>query len=288
MLSGAKGVHARFIRRPQILLHLLHGAHAAQHHAHLRLVPQPLQSPLGRSPLDGLFLHRLQHLLRRIGQPSAQQRLHHHHPQTQLRRQHQSTRARLVLRVHVVVLNLAELPQIGAAHDLLKAFVLIVEGESDVPDQPVGLCFRGLVQQLVLQHNVAPARTVQRVHQVEVNVIRLQLLQLLAQHPVKILRSLHHPHRQLGGHLHPLAKSSRQRLAQHHLALPRVIWVGGVKVIHAALNGATNHGNGFVLQNVRTQPLPVARGKPHTAKTQSRTLPLKLAKIAVLHLEPLL
>ena len=50
--------HARALGAGQVLFHLLHGAHAAQHGGHLGLVPQPLQGPFGGAALHGAVSHR--------------------------------------------------------------------------------------------------------------------------------------------------------------------------------------------------------------------------------------
>ena len=105
--------------------------------------------------------HNFANRRRRIGQPAAHQRLHHHHCQPLFRGQPEPARARLVLGIHVVVLDLAEGPQVARVHDLFKALVVVVERKAQMPDASVGqraLCF---AEQVVLQNNVGPPGLVQ-------------------------------------------------------------------------------------------------------------------------------
>ena len=199
VLCLAKSSHTSKPRRTcRFSLHLLHRAHAAQNHGDFGLIPKPLQRPLRRRAVHGKALHRLANIFRRIRQSAAQQRFHDHDGQPLACRQFQPTRPRLIFRIHVVVLNLAEVPQFAAVDDLLKARIVVVKGETEMPDASIGQRLGGLVQKIVLQNNVVPAILTQRVQKVKINVVRLQLLQLLAEKLIEVRRVLHHPHRKLG------------------------------------------------------------------------------------------
>jgi len=86
----------------------------------------------------------------------------------------QPLRPGLVLRVHVVVLYLAERPPVVAVDDLLEGAVVIVERESQVPDLArLDRGFRPL-EKAVLQDDVVPILLVERVEEVEIDVVRLK------------------------------------------------------------------------------------------------------------------
>ena len=97
--------------------------------------------------------------------------------------------SRLVLRVHVVVLNLAEAPQLAAVDDLLEAPRTRRETRSPgagcarrqarASARSSRSCFRTISRQRLLA---------QRVQQIEVDVAGLQLAQLLVEQPVKVRR----------------------------------------------------------------------------------------------------
>ena len=100
----------------------------------------------------------------------------------------QSARAGLVIRVHVAVLDLAHGPQIGAVHDFVERCIIAVERETEMTDAAVGKRGFCLGQQIVLQNDFAPDSLIERVQKIEIDVIGLELLQLLIEIPVEIIR----------------------------------------------------------------------------------------------------
>ena len=113
--------------------------------------------------------------------------------------------AGLVLLVHVVVLDLAELPEVGRVDELLEHRLLVVEREPEVADATVGKGALGPGEHVVLAQ---PGETAgaEAVQQVEVDRIELQPLELLAQQTLRVVAPLDLPHRQLGGDLHAAAQ----------------------------------------------------------------------------------
>ena len=61
-----------------------------------------------------------------------------------------------------------------------------MEREAEIPDAPVGQRGLGPVQQSVLQDNILPPVVIQRVQQVEIDMVRLQLGELLVEQPVEV------------------------------------------------------------------------------------------------------
>ena len=108
---------------------------------------------------------------RRTAQPAAEQRFHDHDGQAPGGGELQALCARLVLRVHVVVLNLAERPAVVTVDDVTKAFVIVVERKPEVADASVANRRLGFFQELVFQDELVPALFIQGVEQIEINVI---------------------------------------------------------------------------------------------------------------------
>jgi hypothetical protein len=90
-------------------------------------------------------------------------------------RQFQAARPGLILRVHVVVLNLAKTPQIAAVDDLLEGLVLVVKGEAEMPDAPVGQRGLGPASRSCFRTISCQRLVTQRVQQVKVDMVGLQL-----------------------------------------------------------------------------------------------------------------
>ena len=95
--------------------------------------------------------------------------------------------------------------------------------------------------------NLEQALLVQRVQQVKVNVVGLELAELFVQQPVKVVRTLDLPAGQFGGQVHPLTIIAvLEGTAHDHFALPAVVGVSGVDIVHALVDGVVQHGAEFV------------------------------------------
>ena len=152
-----------------------------------------------------------------------------------------------------------------------------------MPDAPVVQRALSLAQKVMLQYDVRPPRFIQRMDQVKVDVVCLQLSQLLIQKTIEIRRLLHHPCRELGREAHLFAISISERLANNQFAFAFVIGIRGVDVIHAMIDGRTQHPRRFSFVDVRAAPLPICAREPHGAKSQRRSLPVQFSELAILH-----
>ncbi len=111
-----------------------------------------------------------------------------------------------------------------------------------------------------------PAVLVQRMQQVEINVVRLQLAELFVQKPVKILGTFYFPARQLGGQAHPLAVTTGLEDASHEqLALAAMIRISGVNIIHSLVDGMVHHASRLRFIDICGGAVG---GQAHTAKAQ--------------------
>ena len=246
----------------QVLLHLGHAAHAAEDGEHTRQAGSPPKGPAGGSPLRPGGAEQLLHLLRRGGQQATLHRLHHHHRNAHALRQVIALQPRLLLRVQVVELELAEVPLPGG-EDLLKGLIAVVEGEAQPADFPLPLQLLRPLHQALLLHRLPPL-PIQCVEQVEVKTAGVQPLQLEIEDLLGVRYGLHLPYRQLGGQVIAVPGHARQGPAQKALALAVVVVVGGVKVVHPALQGPAEHAGRLRLPDL---PLPVG-GEAHSAEAQ--------------------
>ena len=118
-------------------------------------------------------------------------------------------------------------------------------------------------------------------HQVEVDVVGLQLLQLLVQQRLHFRPVVHVLRGHLGGDGDPVPVAVLQRLAQHDLRRAVEVDVGRVQVGHAAVHGAADQGDGLLLVDDA-----VAGGRAveaHAAQAEGRALDAQLAEVAVFH-----
>ena len=168
-------------------------------------------------------------------------------------------------------------------HDLCETLVVVVKGKAQLPDAPVGHRPLGFAQQVVLDNNVGPPALVERVDQVKVDVVGLELCELFIQKAVEVRRPLHHPGGELGRQPNLLAISILERPANDELALAIVIGIGSVDVIHAVIDGVTQHANRFGFIDIGAAALAIGARESHAAEAQGGGFPIQLSKRAILH-----
>ena len=259
-----------------VFLHHLQAVHAGQHAGHLQLVPQPAQRPLGGGPGAGAAGEQPAGLLgQQVHQLAAPQRLHDDHRQPPGRGRLQPGPAGLAVLVHIVVLDLAEIPVI-AVQQPGEHPGPAMEGESHLPDLP-GSLLVGQPPAHAGGLQLVPALHIgEHVHQVKVHMVGAQPAQLLGEVAFQVAGAPHQVLGQLGGDLHPVpAVVAGQDLPQGGLAAR--VDVGGVEVVHPGPDGRHHLGFGFVQVDAR----PLA-GKAHTAVSQHRDR-LPLSVVAILH-----
>jgi len=134
-----------------------------------------------------------------------------------------------------------------------------------VTNTPAGNGLIGPFQHIQVTH-LMPAALVQRMQQVEINVIGLQLGKLLVQKPVEILGTFYFPARQLGSQAHSLAVTAGLEDASHkQLALVAMIGIGGVNIIHPLVDGMVHHAGCLRFINICGSAVG---GQAHTTKAQ--------------------
>ena len=192
-------------------------------------------------------------LLGRLGdlarQRPAAQRLHHHDPDLLLGGQRQPRGPGLVVDVHEVVLDLAELPVVGA-EDAREGARRAVEREPEVGDAPVGPGALHRLEPAQVAHGLE-AVVVEGVQQVEVDAVGREALELLVEVAVPVVAGLREPHRVLGRELHPGAPGPRERAPHERLALAAVVGPGGVHVVDAGLDRPVQEARRLLLVDAR-------------------------------------
>ena len=115
--------------------------------------------------------------------------------------------------------------------------------------------------------------------QVEIQMVRLELVQLLLQHLGNGLRFAELPHGAFGRQVYLLPVAVTQGLPCDHLALPVVVIVGRVHIVQALVDGPADIGDGSLPVD-----LPVTGfGQTHHAKAQGEYLLPCLSEISVFH-----
>ena len=249
-----------------VVLHHLHAVHARQHAGHLRLIPQPPQRPLGGGVacrvgrknllcLPGQIVHQL----------AAPQGLHNDHRQALLMGMVQATAACLGIFVHVIVLDLAEIPVISI-HQFAEHFGVAVVGKTHLSDLTRLLfAFQPLGDAKFL-HSVPGINVGEHMHEIIINVVGFQPGKLLLKELFHAFGAADQIMGQLGGDIYFVPQAVfLQNLAQG--AFTAGIDVGGVKIVHAAVDGGKDLPLGL-----RKVDGPQIALKAHTTKAQRRDL----------------
>ena len=110
-----------------------------------------------------------------------------------------------------------------------------MEAEADVADLALCLSLFHMGKHIELEHMTLPAVGAEGMHQVAVDVVGLQALQLLIEDSFKILLAGHPGHRNLAGQGHLLPVTAGQGNAGGHFTAG--IDISGVHIVQAVVNG---------------------------------------------------
>lgn len=151
-----------------------------------------------------------------------------------------------------------------------------MEGEAGVADLALSL---EAVEELTDAQglDLGPALGVERVHEVKIDVIGLQALQLLVKEALQILFLFHQPGRQLRCDGDLFAVAVLQRLAHDPLALLAQVDVRRIQVRHAAVDRGADDADGVLLVDDLFAVL-FHHGEAHAAQAKGRTRNAQLAK----------
>ncbi len=182
--------------------------------------------------------------------------------------------------VHIVVLNLAEVPVIGLHQPAEHGRAPVVR-EPQAPNLPSGQLLLEPAAQAHIQQPMPGGCVCEHVYQVEVNIVCAQPAQLLLKDFLRPGHRLDQIVGQLGGNIHLLpAAQPPQQLAQSRLVAG--IRVSCVKIVDSALDGS-----GQLLLRLIQIHCPAFFGEAHTPIAQPGDFPA-LFVLAVLHMPALL
>ena len=156
-----------------------------------------------------------------------------------------------------------------------------MEGEAQIFDLPLSL---QLLQPLHAAHlgHFAEAVPIQGMHQVEVYVVSPQSGQLLTEYPVNILQSVHMPAGQLRGQIIGISVILAHNFPHKGLALPVMIGICRVDIVHPRLDGTIHH-----LLRLRLTDFPLSRHREaHASKAQKRRLDTQFFQPSLFHFHP--
>lgn len=137
------GVKIRFGERDnagkgfEVIRHLFFGAHAGEDDLDAVLLGAPAQRPGSRRPIWVERLKMRADFLRRVCKAAAFDRLHHNDGDAFFLGESAALDTSLVLIVHVIELNLTEIPVIGV-DDFFKNRIVVMERKPDVADKAFG------------------------------------------------------------------------------------------------------------------------------------------------------
>ena len=265
------------IRGGSILRDHLQGIHAGQDDGDFRLVVQPPEGPGGGRPSARVLSHGFAGAGRQqVYQLAAAERLHDDHGNPFRGRGLQTCDARLGGFVQIVVLDLAEIPVV-ILQDFQEVLRVSVIGKPDIPDGSGFFLFFDPAGDPELLQPLPLGGVRQHMHQVIIDVIRLQAGELLPEGFLHAGKAADHILGQLGGDIHlsadavPLQHGSQQRFASG-------IDISGVIVIDA--RAESGHDLAFRLLQVNGAALPC---ETHAAIAQDGQLPA-VSVFSVLHL----
>lgn len=162
-----------------------------------------------------------------------------------------------------------------------------MEREPDMAHAPIRLGAHHRLDGAVALR-LLPTAAVQRMQQVEVEVIHVQALELDAQEPVEVLRRLIEPRRRFAGDVHTLAVAVFERASQDHFGTAAQIVVGRVKIVDAAVDRVADHRDGRVdVDSIDADGIvrlaAVLERQAHHAESQRRHLDARLPHCAQFH-----
>jgi len=112
-----------------------------------------------------------------LGELPAAQRLHDYHAKPLLSGFLQAFPAGLIIYVHIIVLNLAEIPGIVTVQNLLEHLKVIMKGKAEVAEFAFGALALGPIENFQTGQ-VLPLLGIHRVQQIKIDVVGLQALEL--------------------------------------------------------------------------------------------------------------
>ena len=281
-LTHDAGIHS--IEDPQVFINLFRFVAAGQDYGYFRMVAEPAESPFHGRTFYREGIIKCLHVVRCIGQTAAEEAFHDDYRDALASGKLQALGAGLIVDVHEVILNLAHIP-IPVIEDILEFLVGAVEGEALVAD--LSFLFH-IIKELRRADgfHMLPLLLVHGMHEVEVDMVCLQLFQLFRQDGFHIRTAVDRIRRDFGSDGDLVAVTVLQGFTQDNFGCFVQIDIGGVDVGDAAVDGPANQGDGFLFVNDA-----VSGGgaiETHAAQAEGRGFDAEFTHGAVFHIKILL
>ena len=263
--------------RRQIVLHLLLIRHAGEDNGAVIQTADPAHRPGSDGHIRTRLPEHRRDLLAQGREAAALDRLHDDHRDAALAAQLVALHAGLNVDVHVIELNLAEIP-VAVGRNLFKHLIGIMEGEAQTMDTAQLLLLDQIIENAgFLDH--LPVAGVNAVQQIEIEVLHLKRPELSLVNLLRLVERMDHRQRQLGRQIEALPRILLQRTADEFLAGAVMIEIRSVEIIDARLIRAVEHRLGARLVDSAL----IVQRETHAAKAQTRRLGADFFKHSKFH-----
>ena len=243
------------------------------------MVPHPRKAPSSRR-LQERIAYVIEHGAgpRRqfARQASTQKRFRHKHREPALGGCYKSRRSRLVALSSVVVLDLAKIPVIRVEHRQEVRRTAVIR-KTYLANTPRSLLVRNPVLDTQRYHALPLRGRGDVVHEVVVDMVSPQTVQLLIKKAIEILRTFARSVRQLGRKQNPVAQTQALKRSSH-TSFVTGVEIGRVQIGYSLLHRTGNDGIGRLRIGVSR-----CTGKPHATQPQRRDTVAAFGVNAILH-----
>ena len=265
-------------RDPDVFSDLGHVIHAGQDHIDFLMVPDPAKAPFSRAPFLRPFLKGTQGFLRQaVHQAAAPQRFHNDYRDLFLISISKALDPGLGMLIHIVELDLTEIPVIGV-DQFLEFDSIAMEGEAYIADLSLLLFLFDPLRDPQPAQAFPGGRVIKHVHQIIIHMVRFEPFQLLREILFRVSLFFEVIMGQLGSHMDLVTAIIFLHEITQTLFTARID-VGCIKVIDTLFQGQQH----FPLCLLQIDPASFS-GKAHAAITKDRESVPVPAIDSVLHI----
>ena len=229
-----------------VFFHHVERVHAGEDDCDAALAVEPAQAPLGRGPSVRVVCQYLFRALRKeVYQAAAAEWFHDDDGNALRLRGLKAASARLRMFVHVVVLDLAEVPVIGVQNPA-KFIRRPVEGEADLPNLAGGFLLLNPVLDAEGADPFPGAEVGDHVHEVVVDVICSEPREFFLKGVFHLVPRFHQVVWELCGNADAVPQAGVPRQDGAERSLVTRVYVGGVKIVNTEFYGAEHLFFGFL------------------------------------------
>jgi len=196
-LRARKLPRVDLVRNYAVFQNLLTRTHAGKDRHYLIPVQDKAQSPVGGAPLLACGGKDAVHRFWDLCQGASPEGLHDDNSDILCRRILNTFEPRLILRVQIIILNLAEFPVLIAIDNPLKYGERIVERKADMANPALGFSpFQRL--QAPIGSDGIPAFCIECMEEVKIDMVGAELCKLFREEPIPVRLTFNKPDRAFG------------------------------------------------------------------------------------------